>query len=98
MVADLTGPLAVKILTPERILFEGDARVVTARTTEGDLTLYPGHMALVTTLDDTDICITPTREGAANLRFRARGGYLKVADNRILVLTPATEETAEEDA
>ena len=36
----------LKIIAPERIFFEDDVAFVEFRTTEGDIGVYPGHIAL----------------------------------------------------
>jgi F-type H+-transporting ATPase subunit epsilon len=43
-VADKTFRL--KIIAPERIFYEDDVTFVEFRTTEGDIGVYPGHIAL----------------------------------------------------
>ena len=37
-------PFLVELVSPERILFEGEAVMVVARTTGGDIAFLPGHV------------------------------------------------------
>ncbi|HJV46093.1 MAG TPA: ATP synthase F1 subunit epsilon, partial [Bacillota bacterium] len=40
----------VEVVTPERVVYSGDARIVVAKGVEGDLGILPNHMPLVTPL------------------------------------------------
>ena len=40
-------PLNVELVSPERLLFKGDASLVVARTTDGEIGFEPGHIPFV---------------------------------------------------
>jgi len=42
--------LTIKIVTPERIVFEGQGESLTVMTESGEITILPGHIPLVTIL------------------------------------------------
>ncbi len=44
------GTLNLKIITPERIVFDAPVKQVTARAVDGELTILPDHEPLVTAL------------------------------------------------
>lgn len=44
------GTLHLKIITPERIVFEAPVKQVTARAVDGELTVLPDHEPIVTAL------------------------------------------------
>ncbi len=46
----MAGTLNLKIITPERIVFEAPVKQVTARAVDGELTILPEHEPLVTAL------------------------------------------------
>lgn len=46
----MPGTLYLKIITPERIVFEAPVQQVTARAVDGELTILPEHEPLVTAL------------------------------------------------
>ena len=46
----MSGTLNLKIITPERIVFEAPVKQVTARAVDGELTVLPDHEPLVTAL------------------------------------------------
>ena len=35
--------MEVQVVSPERVLYEGDAEMVVCRTEEGDIAFLPGH-------------------------------------------------------
>jgi F-type H+-transporting ATPase subunit epsilon len=43
--------LKLELISPQRILFEGEVQSVGLPGTEGDMTAYPGHERLVTMID-----------------------------------------------
>ena len=52
--------LQVQVVSPERILWTGDAAMVTARTVEGgDITFLGGHAPFVGALETGKVTIRP---------------------------------------
>jgi F-type H+-transporting ATPase subunit epsilon len=68
--------MTVEVVTPEQSLFSGPAEAVVLRSSDGDLTILPGHTPLV-----TDVAAGPVRvdqpEGDP-VRLAVHGGYLQV--------------------
>ena len=54
--------LQVELVSPERILYSGEADMVIARTTEGDIAFLPGHAPFIGSLG-----IGPDRVRAAHV-------------------------------
>ena len=46
--------LSLKIVTPSRIMYDGEAEMVIMRTKVGDIGIMAGHQPLVTVLDYGD--------------------------------------------
>ena len=73
--------LKVSVISPEAILFEGEATSVVAPAFDGEVGILTGHAAMVTTL------------GAGTLRlgdgqaFQVEGGFMQVADDEVRVVT-----------
>ena len=86
--------IEVHVVTPERELYAGDADLVIARTTEGDLGVMANHAPLLGTL-----AIGPLTVVNDNERTRAvvDGGFLHVKDNRVDVLAEHAEFEDEVD-
>jgi F-type H+-transporting ATPase subunit epsilon len=71
------------VISPERVLFEGDADSVVAPAFDGEVGILTGHAAMMTLLGTGVL-----RVGTASAhRFRVEGGFLQVADNQVRVVT-----------
>ncbi|MFZ2227356.1 MAG: F0F1 ATP synthase subunit epsilon [Candidatus Nanopelagicaceae bacterium] len=82
------GVLGVELVTPEARVWSGQARMVSARTVEGDLGILPGHEPLFGVLVDGRVSIKDV-EGAVT-EFEVHGGFLSVSNNRVSILTEST--------
>ncbi len=74
--------LTVSVISPERVLFEGQASAVVAPGFDGELGILPGHAPLMTVLGKGTLRL----DGAAQ-SFRVEGGFLQVVDNVVRVVT-----------
>ncbi len=76
--------LHVSVISPEAILFEGDAASVVAPAYDGEVGILTGHAPMMTLLGKGELRVT---EGAETRRFTVERGFLQVADNRVQVVT-----------
>ena len=83
------GVLGVELVTPEARVWSGQAKMVSARTVEGDLGILPGHEPLFGVLVDGKVSIKDI-EGAVT-EFDVHGGFLSVSNNRVSILTESTD-------
>ena len=76
--------LKVSVISPERILFEGETDSVVAPAYDGEVGILTGHAPMLTLLGKGTL-----RLGAAagGQRFTVEGGFLQVADNQVRVVT-----------
>ncbi|MCU1357034.1 MAG: synthase, epsilon subunit [Acidimicrobiales bacterium] len=82
--------LQVQVVSPERILWSGDAAMVTARTIEGgDISFLTGHAPFLGALEIGKVIIRPA-EGA-DLLFAVHGGFVEVSKNEVSLLTDVAE-------
>ena len=77
--------LTVEFVTPEARIYSGKAKMVSARTLEGDLGVLPGHTPLFGVLVDGAVSIKGT-DGTTQ-EFQVRGGFLSVSNDRVSILT-----------
>jgi F-type H+-transporting ATPase subunit epsilon len=84
----------VEVVTAERELYSGEADVVIAPGTEGELGILPRHAALLTTLKVGEILI---RLGGAEEPLFVSGGFLEVSNNSVTVLAETAERAEEID-
>ena len=77
----------VELVTPEGILFSGQAEMVVCRTAGGDIAFLAHHMPYVGALEAHPVRIVhPGGAGAEELRFDVEGGFVEVNDNRVVLL------------
>lgn len=82
----------LKIVTPDGLVFDGQAEEVVVRTTTGDIGILAGHINCVAPLGMG--CATVVVEGRKR-RAACIGGMLSVVDGKV-TLVPTTFEWAEE--
>ncbi len=84
----------LKVITPERIFFEGDAHMVEFNTTEGEIGVYANHIPLT--------CII--RPGILTIRMEdgekeaaLHSGFAEILPNQITILAEVIEWPEEID-
>ena len=86
----------VELVSVERLLWSGEATIVIARTTEGELGVLPGHAPLLGQLSDEGVVII-RREGGDDLTVAVHGGLLSVTDDGVSILADMAEMSSEID-
>lgn len=82
--------LQVQLVSPERILWTGDAEMVTARTVDGgDISFLTGHAPFVGALETGKVTVRPA-EGT-DVFFAVHGGFVEVSNNEVSLLTDVSE-------
>jgi F-type H+-transporting ATPase subunit epsilon len=82
-------PLDVALVSPERILFNGEADMVICRTTDGELAFLTGHAPFVGALAVALVRIK-LADGSEE-RAAVHGGFVEVRDNRVSILSDVAE-------
>jgi F-type H+-transporting ATPase subunit epsilon len=88
--------LQVELVAVERLIWSGTARMVIARTTEGELGVLPGHAPLLGQLAEGGVVTIRTDEGD-DLVVAAHGGFLSVTDRGVSILAETAEISSEID-
>lgn len=83
------------IVTPDRILFDGDVQEVIARTTEGDVGILAGHTRYAAILKTG--ALTVKFENGEFRKAAVAEGFIKVSDERTTVMSTAAEWAEEID-
>lgn len=86
----------VELVAVERLLWSGEARMVIARTTEGELGVLPGHAPLLGQLADGGV-VRIEQEDGGRLVFAVHGGFLSVTDDGVSILAELAERADEID-
>ncbi len=89
---------AVDIVTPESIVWSGEAEFISARTTEGEIGIYAGHEPIMAALATGAVQIHA--EDGAVTTVGLHGGFLQVFQDKVTLLTDRAEitEGGREDA
>jgi F-type H+-transporting ATPase subunit epsilon len=77
--------LNVAVVSPTQQVWSGEASFISARTTQGDLGVLPGHAPLFGVLVDGTVTIKVT-DGTSQ-EFNVHGGFLSVSNDRVSILT-----------
>jgi F-type H+-transporting ATPase subunit epsilon len=89
--------LHAQLITPDRIIFDGEIRSVVLPGVEGDMTVFPGHQPLMTMLFPGMI-IAVDAEGKGRRAF-VRGGFVEITGTNVTILAEeamAVEEVTPE--
>ena len=76
--------LKVEVVTPEMRVWSGEAKMVSARTLEGDLGVLPDHAPLLGVLADGTVSIKAS-DGSTN-DFLINCVFISVSKNRVSIL------------
>lgn len=76
-------PLTLEIVTPEARVYHDTVEAVVIPTTEGEIGILPGHLPLLTMVDEGDLRVTKNG-GVTHLAIA--GGFAEVKGDRICVL------------
>lgn len=80
-----SGNLQVELVAPDRTVWSGDAEMVIARTTDGDVGILRGHAPLLSLLTDAVVEISIPDGGV--MVAVVDGGFISVANNRVSILS-----------
>ena len=87
--------LRVSLVVPDRELWSGEARIVIAKTTEGDIGVLTGHSPVFGILSEASVVEILTED--SEVRAAVSGGFLSVADDRVSILAAQAQLGAEVD-
>lgn len=81
--------LQVELVSADRLVWSGEASMIIARTSEGDVGILPGHAPLLSVMLDGVVDVTTT-DGETWIAA-VDAGFLSVADDRVSVLAEHAE-------
>ncbi|CCH89920.1 ATP synthase, epsilon subunit, F1 sector [Modestobacter italicus] len=88
--------LQVELVAVEKMIWSGEATMVIARTTEGELGVLPGHAPLLGELAPGGVVrIRP--ESGEDLVVAAHGGFLSVTERGVSILAETAEISTDID-
>ena len=81
--------LTAEVVSPEKRVWSGEAKMISARTLEGDIGVLPGHAPLLGVLADGMVSIK-VADGTSQ-EFNIHGGFISVSNNRVSILGESTD-------
>ena len=84
----------LKIITPERVFYEGDVYMVEFNTTEGEIGVYKGHVPM-TVIISPGILTISEEEKAMNAALHA--GFVEILQDKVTILAEIIEWPVEID-
>ena len=88
------GNLEVKVVTPEKTIFEGSVDYVSLPAKEGVLGIYKRHIPLLTLIDQGEVTIVKNGQKEFIAIF---GGFAEVGPDHVTILTDAASRSEELD-
>jgi F-type H+-transporting ATPase subunit epsilon len=86
----MAKPFRVDVVTPEGVIWSGEATMVSARTTEGDIGILADHEPTMAALATG--AVTILHEGGVT-SAGIHGGFLQIFRNSVTLLTDRAELT-----
>src|SRR5215204_7126007 len=82
--------MQVDLVSPERVLFSGQASMVITRTRGGgEIAFLPGHAPFLAALTENHTRIT--LEDSSVLHVAVHGGFVEVSNNKVSILSDVAE-------
>jgi len=87
--------MQVDLVSPERILWSGDADMVVCRTTDGDIAFLSNHAPFIGALGIGTVKIE--EPGGQQTKFAVHGGFVEVSHNKVVLLSDVAEVESDID-
>jgi len=76
--------LKISLISPEAVLFQGDAAIVVAPAHDGEVGILERHAPMMTLLGNG---VVRLGGGGADKSFNVEGGFLQVVDDVVRIVT-----------
>ncbi|MQY06825.1 F0F1 ATP synthase subunit epsilon [Actinomadura macrotermitis] len=89
--------LKVGLVSPEREIWSGEAKLVVAQTIEGQLGIMPGHAPVLGVLLDGSVVKIEPADGGEPVSAMVGSGFFSIAGDEVSVLAEQAELGSEID-
>ena len=86
----------VEFVSPERIIFEAEAKEIIVRTSDGEIGFMPGHVPFVGVLQVAEARIYDA-DGSTVHSFAVHRGFVEIANDHCTILSDVAEAAADID-
>lgn len=87
----MASQLHVEVVAVEEKVWSGEAEMLVARTTEGELGVLPGHAPLLGQLAEPSQ-VRVKISGGEEVAYDVAGGFLSITDEGVTVLAESAEQ------
>ena len=84
----------LRIITPDRVFYEGNAKMVEFNTTEGEIGVLPGHIPMTVVIKPVILTITEEEETKT---AALHAGFVEILQDSVTVLAEIVEWPTEID-
>ena len=92
----MAEPMTVEVVSPERVLYSGEATMVITRTLGGgEIAFQPGHAAFLGALTENHTRVFLADGTTADIAVH--GGFVEVSQNKVSILSDTAELGADID-
>ena len=84
----------VDIVTPEAVVWSGDADFLVAKTVEGEIGVLTGHEPMMAALATGVVVV---ESGDKKITIGMHGGFLQIVDNHVTLLTDRAQLSEGDD-
>ena len=81
--------MTVEVVSPEQILYSGEATMVITRTLSGEIAFLPGHAAFVGALNENHTRVYLADGSIEDIAVH--GGFVEVSNNKVSILSDSAE-------
>ena len=81
--------MVAQLVSPERVLYEGEADMVVCRTSDGEIAFLPGHVPFVGALGIAKVRILLPKKG--EVAAAVHGGFVEVSHDTVTILSDVAE-------
>ncbi len=78
----------VEIITPDRVFYTGEATMIEFNTTEGEIGVYPNHIALTTVIAPGIVTISTEEE---QVKAAVHAGFAEILPDKVTLLAEIAE-------
>lgn len=86
--------MRIEIVTPERVAYSEEADQVTLPTADGEITVLPNHVPLVTQLLPGELTV---KKGSQYIILASGGGFSEITGKKVSVVTDLAQKPEEID-
>jgi len=87
--------MTIDIVTPEKRIFQGNIKELTAPGTDGEFGILPEHAPFATALEPG--VVTLVKEDGSRDMLAVSGGYIEVTRDKVVLLVESAEREGEVD-